>query len=72
MDIMDLIPKEMSIGLILLISLEKLSYVTNVIYGYNINVTRQSACLVINLITVDSFASLFNCTPVADSMMDPT
>ena len=32
--------------------------------GYNINVMRQSACLVINPITVDSFASLFNCTPV--------
>ena len=31
---------------------------------YNINVKRQSVCLVINPITVDSFASLFNCTPV--------
>ena len=30
--------------------------------GYNINVMRQSACLVINPITVDNFASLFNCT----------
>ena len=40
--------------------------------GYNINVMRQSACLVINPITVDSFASAFNCTPVADSMMGPT
>ena len=43
--------------------------------GYNINVMRQSACLVINPITVDSFASLFNCTPVgraSDSMMGPT
>ena len=28
----------------------------------SINVMRQSACLVINPITVDSFASLFNCT----------
>ena len=28
--------------------------------GYNINVMRQSACLVISPITVDSFASLFN------------
>ena len=28
--------------------------------GYNINVMRQSACLVINPITVDSLASLFN------------
>ena len=43
--------------------------------GYNINVMRQPACLVINPITVDSFASLFNCTPVgsaADSMTGPT
>ena len=32
--------------------------------GYNINVMRQSACLVINPITVDSFVSFFNCTPV--------
>ena len=28
--------------------------------GYNINVMRHSACLVIIPITVDSFASLFN------------
>ena len=28
--------------------------------GFNINVMRQSACLVINTNTVDSFASLFN------------
>ena len=43
--------------------------------GYKINVMRQSACLVVNPITVDSFASLFNCTPVgraSDSMMGPT
>ena len=42
--------------------------------GYNINVKRQSACLVIYPITVDSFVSL-NCTPVgraSDSMMGPT
>ena len=31
--------------------------------GYNINVMRRSACLVINPITIDSFAPLFNCTP---------
>ena len=40
--------------------------------GYNLNVMRQSACLVINPITVDSYAALFNCTPVeraSDSMM---
>ena len=32
--------------------------------GYNLNIMRQSACLVINTITVDGFAALFNCTPV--------
>ena len=32
--------------------------------GYNLNVMRQSACLVINPITVGGFAALFNCTPV--------
>ena len=43
--------------------------------GYNINIMRQSACLVFNQITVINFASLFNCTPVgraSDSMMVPT
>ena len=40
--------------------------------GYNINIMWQSACLVFNPITVNNFASLFNCTPVgraSDSMM---
>ena len=32
--------------------------------GYNLNVMRQSACLVINPNTVDGYATLFNCTPV--------
>ena len=43
--------------------------------GYNINIMRQSACLVFNPITVNNFASLFNRTPVgraSDSMMAPT
>ena len=43
--------------------------------GYNINIMRQSACLVFNLCTVSNFASLSNCTPVgraSDSMMAPT
>ena len=43
--------------------------------GYNLNVMRQSACLVTNPITVDGYAALFNCTPVdrpSDSMMAPT
>ena len=42
--------------------------------GYNLNVMRQYECLVINPIMVDSFAALFNCTPVdwaSDSMMAP-
>ena len=43
--------------------------------GYMINIMRQSVCLVFNPITVNNFASLFNCTPVgraSDSMMVPT
>ena len=32
--------------------------------GYNLNVMRQSACLVFNPITVDKYAAFFNCTPV--------
>ena len=32
--------------------------------GYNINVMRQMACLVVNPIKVYSFAYLFNCTAV--------
>ena len=42
---------------------------------YNLNVMRQSACLVINPTMVVSFAALFDCTPVdraSDSMMAPT
>ena len=44
-------------------------------FGYNLNVMRQSACLVINPITVNGYAALFNCTPVdraSDSVMAPT
>ena len=39
------------------------------------NVLQQTACLVVNPITVGNFAFLFNCTPVgrtSDSMMVPT
>ena len=32
--------------------------------GYNINVMRQTACLVVNPIKVTSFAYLFSCTTV--------
>ena len=31
--------------------------------GYNLNVMRQSACLVFNPIMVDNYAAFFNCTP---------
>ena len=40
--------------------------------GYDLNVMRHSACLVINPTMVDNFAALFNCTPVdraSDSLM---
>ena len=43
--------------------------------GYNNNVLQQTACLVVNPITVGNFAFLFNCMPVggtSDSMMVPT
>ena len=43
--------------------------------GYNLNVMRQSACLIFNPIIVDNYAAFFNCTPVgraSDSMMAPT
>ena len=45
---------------------------TPVILKKYLNVMRQSTCLVINPITVDGYATLFNCTPVdraSDSMM---
>ena len=40
--------------------------------GYDLNVIQQSACFVINPITVNNFVALFICTPVvraSDSMM---
>ena len=43
--------------------------------GYKIDVMRQSACLVVNPITVNNFAVLFKCTPVgqgSDSMIAST
>ena len=43
--------------------------------GYNLNVMRQSTCLVFNPIMVDNYAAFFNCTPVSresDSMTAPT
>ena len=38
--------------------------------GYNINIMRQSACLVFNPITVNNFASLFNCMPLGRASDD--
>ena len=43
--------------------------------GYNLNVMRQSSCLVFNPIMVDNCAAFFNCTPAgraSDSMIAPT
>ena len=43
--------------------------------GYNINVLKQTACLVVNPIMVDNFAFIFNCMTVgrtSDSMTNPT
>ena len=42
--------------------------------GYNMNVMRQTACLVVNPIMVNNFAVLFSCTPAgraSDVMMVP-
>ena len=52
-------------GLIFLIRSEKIIARYKRI-GYNINIMRQSACLVFNPIMVNNFASLFNCTPGRD------
>ena len=43
--------------------------------GYNIKVLQQTACFVVNPITIGNFSFLFNCTPVdqtSDSMVVPT
>ena len=43
--------------------------------GYNINIKRQSACLVFGPVAVSDFASLFGCAPVgraSGSMVAPT
>ena len=42
---------------------------------FNLNVMRQSAYIVINIIKVSNFADLFNCSPMdraSDTMMNPT
>ena len=43
--------------------------------GYNLNIMRQSTCLVFNQIMVDNYAAFFNCMLVgraSDSMMAST
>ena len=35
--------------------------------GYNLDIMRQSACLVLNPVTVYSYGSLFNCTTVGQT-----
>ena len=43
--------------------------------GYNMYALQQTACLVVNPITIGNFYFLFNCTPVgrtSDSMTVPT
>ena len=48
-----------------------LLYYSMYILSYYINVLQQTACLVVNPITDDNFAFLFNCTPMGgttDSM----
>ena len=42
---------------------------------YTINILTQTACLMVNPITVGNFAFLFNCTPagrISDSLTVPT
>ena len=43
--------------------------------GYNMNIMHQTTCLLVNPITVNNFAALFNCTPAcrtSDSVKAPT
>ena len=43
--------------------------------GYNEDVMRQPACLVVNPIMINNFAALFNCMSVgrgSNSMIGPT
>ena len=57
--------------MIFLINSEKI-ITRNRLIGYNLNVMRQSACLVFDPIMVDNYAAFFNCTPVgraSNSMM---
>ena len=50
-------------------------FIRHKLIANNSNVMRQSACLVINPVTVNNFAALFNCTPMnraSASIMVPT
>ena len=38
--------------------------------GDNLNVMRQSACLVFNPVMVDNYAAFFSCTPVGRALDD--
>ena len=61
--------------MIFLFSLEKIIIRYKRIGYINLNVMRQSACLVFDPFMVDNYAAFFNCTPVgraSDSMMAPT
>ena len=40
--------------------------------GYNIIVIRQTACMVVNPITVNNFAFLFSCTPAGRALVSMT
>ena len=53
--------------MIFLFSSERSLHVTDVTcndIGYNLNVMRQSTCLVSNPIMFENYAAFFNCTPV--------
>ena len=48
------------------LQLRKIIISSNLI-EYNLNMTRQSACLFFNAITVGHYVSFFNCTPVSQT-----
>ena len=62
--------------MILLFSLQKSKIITRYKHiGYNLNVIRQSACLVSTPNMIDNYTAFLNCTSVgqaSDSMMAPT
>ena len=43
---------------------DQLKQIINKIVGYNMDIMRQSACLVVNPIAVYSYGFFFNCTTV--------